>query len=74
MTPTFHRAYDKYLMAITPDYEIVISEQMIDGTKDEKTQHYLIGLQHKNILLPDKFAPDVNLLAMHYELFLKSIS
>ena len=74
MTPTFHRAYDKYLMAITPDYEIVISEQMIDGTKDEKVQHYLIGLQHKKILLPNKFAPDVDLLAMHHELFLKYIS
>lgn len=74
MTPTFHRAYDKYLMAVTPDYEIVISEQMIDGTKDEEVQHYLIGLQHKKILLPNKFAPDVDLLAMHHELFLKSIS
>ena len=74
MTPTFHRAYDKYLMAVTPDYEIVVSEQMIDGTKDEKVQHYLIGLQHKKILLPNKFAPDVDLLAMHHELFLKYIS
>ncbi|MBO4821237.1 MAG: HNH endonuclease [Prevotella sp.] len=74
MTPTFHRAYDKYLMAVTPDFEIVISEQMIEGTKDVKTQQYLIGLQHKKILLPDKFAPDVDLLAMHHELFLKSIS
>ncbi len=27
MTHTFHRAYDKYLMAITPDYDIVVSDQ-----------------------------------------------
>lgn len=72
MTPTFHRAYDKYLIAITPDYEIVISEQMINGAKDEQTQRYLVGLQHKKMLMPEKFAPDVELLAQHYESYLKS--
>ena len=72
MTPTFHRAYDKYLMAITPDYEIVISEKMIDGAKDEKTQCYLVSLQHKKMLMPEKFAPDVELLAQHYDAYLKT--
>lgn len=38
MTATFHRAYDKYLMAITPDYEIAISEQMIEGANDVQTR------------------------------------
>ena len=73
MTPTFHRAYDKFLMAITPDYEIVISEQMIDGAKDEQTQCYLMGLQHKKMLMPEKFTPDVDLLARHHEQYLKSM-
>ena len=73
MTPTFHLAYDKYLIAITPDYEIVISEQMIDGAKDEQTRHYLVGLQHKKMLMPEKFAPDIDLLAQHYESYLKSV-
>lgn len=72
MTPTFHCAYDKYLMAITPDYEIVISEKMIDGAKDEKTQCYLASLQHKKILMPEKFAPNVELLAQHYDVYLKA--
>ena len=73
MTPTFHRAYDKYLIAITPDYEIVISEQMIERTKDEQTQRYLAGLQHKKILMPEKFAPDVEFLAKHHESYIKSV-
>lgn len=72
MTPTFHRAYDKYLMAITPDYEIAISEQMIEGANDVQTQHYLAGLQHKKMLMPEKFAPDVELLAQHYETYVKT--
>lgn len=66
MTPTFHRAYDKYLVAITPDFEIVISEQMIDGAKDEQTQSYLTSLQNKKILMPEKFAPDKQLIDKHY--------
>ena len=72
MTPTFHRAYDKYLVAITPDYEIVVSEQMIDGAKDEQTHNYLASLQHKKMLLPEKFIPDIELLAQHYEANLKA--
>ena len=72
MTPTFYRAYDKYLLAITPDYEIVVSGQMIDGAKDEHTQCYLASLQHKKMLMPEKFAPDVELLAQHYDAYLKA--
>ena len=74
MTPTFHGAYDKYLMAVTPDYEIVISEMMIEGAKDVETQRFLVGLQHRRILMPEKFAPDVELLAQHYESYLKSLT
>lgn len=72
MTPTFHRAYDKFLMAITPDYEIIISEQMIDGAQDEQTKYYLSSLKNKKMLMPEKFAPDVELLAQHYEDYLKA--
>lgn len=72
MTPTFHRAYDKYLMAITPDYEIIISEQMIEGAKDEQTKGYLSSLQHKKMLMPEKFAPDRDFLSRHLEDYLKA--
>ena len=69
MTTTFHRAYDKYLMAITPDYEIVVSDQMMDGTKDEDFRIYLLGIQGRKIHMPDKFMPSHELLAIHYEEF-----
>ena len=73
MTPTFHRAYDKYLMAITPDYEIVVSEQMIEGAKDTQTQRYLAGLQHKKMLMPEKFAPNRDFLSRHFEDYLQRL-
>jgi putative restriction endonuclease len=72
MTSTFHRAYDKFLMAITPDHEIVISEQLLGSAQDEHTRRFLAGLQHKKMLMPEKFAPDVELLALHYELYRKA--
>jgi putative restriction endonuclease len=67
MTSSFHRAYDNYLMAITPDYEIIVSDQFVSNTKDDDFRTYLIGLIGRKIHMPDKFAPDQDLLALHYE-------
>lgn len=67
MNAFFHKAYDKYLMAITPDFEIVISGQMIDNTIEKSFRDYLISINGKPILMPEKFAPDKNLLSIHYE-------
>jgi len=72
MNVLFHRAYDKYLMAVTPEFEIIISEVMINGAMEEKYKNYLIGLQHKKIMMPEKFSPDVDLLAQHYEDYCKN--
>lgn len=66
MNPLFHRAYDKFLIAITPDYKIVISEQMISSAKEEKFRNYLKELQGRSIIMPEKFSPDIDLLAIHY--------
>lgn len=67
MNPLFHRAYDKFLMAISPDYKIIISEQMMSGAKEDKFRDYLKKIQGQSIIMPEKFSPDVNLLAIHYE-------
>ncbi len=70
MTPFFHRAYDTNLMAITPDYEIIISDKLIDDNKSKKeTTDYLASLNHQTILLPSKFYPDKALLDRHYQEF-----
>ena len=67
MNPLFHRAYDKYLMAVNPDFKIVISEQMMDGINDETFRNYLHNIHGREIKMPEKFIPDKNLLAKHYE-------
>jgi len=70
MTQTFHRAYDSFLMAITPDFKIIVSEKMLDSTTDEDFRDYLIGIQGRKMHMPDKFAPAQELLALHYDEFL----
>lgn len=67
MNPLFHRAYDKYLFAVTPDGTVVISEQLIEGAKDEAFRLYLQSKQGSSIIMPEKFSPDRDLLARHYE-------
>lgn len=67
MNVFFHRAYDKYLMTINPNYEIIISEQLIDGTGEDAFRNYLMSIQHRHMLMPEKFAPDAIFLEQHYE-------
>ena len=69
MTPTFHRAYDKFLMAITPDYEIVLSDEMLIRTQDKNTLIYLNNIQGQRIRMPEKFAPERDFLSQHYNDF-----
>ena len=71
MNPLFHRAYDKYLIGITPDYIIEVSEQMMESVKEEMFRSYLKELHHSGIYIPEKFSPDKDLLAIHYECYKK---
>jgi putative restriction endonuclease len=67
MNSLFHKAFDRFLFTVTPDYKIEISKQMIDGTDDNSFRNYLLSIKDKNIIMPEKFYPDKNLLAIHYE-------
>ena len=67
MNPLFHKAFDNFLFTVTPDYKIEISEQMIDGANETSFRDYLLSIKENNIIMPEKFYPDKNLLAIHYE-------
>lgn len=67
----FHRAYDNFLMAITPDYTIVISDRFIAETDDELLKKYLNSLNGRTINLPSKFHPRKDFLDYHYQKYIK---
>lgn len=66
----FHKAYDKYLIAITPDYNIIISDEMIEKTEDSSFKNYLLELRNKKLLLPNRFYPKREFLDCHYQKYL----
>ncbi|HBC28292.1 MAG TPA: restriction endonuclease [Prevotellaceae bacterium] len=71
LNPLFHKAYDNYLITITPDYNIIISEELIENTEDKTFKEYLLGLQNKKLVLPNRFYPKPDFLDYHYQKYLK---
>lgn len=67
MNPLFHKAFDNFLFTVTPDYTIEISEQMFETTENDSFRNYLNSINGNNIIMPEKFNPDKDLLAIHYE-------
>jgi putative restriction endonuclease len=66
MNPFFHRAYDKHLMAITPDCSVLISEELLGNVSENSFYVYLKEIHGKKIVMPDRFLPDRDLLETHY--------
>lgn len=67
----FHKAYDKHLIAITPNYRVIISDELIDKAEDESLRSYLASLKNKKLILPNRFYPKPDFLDYHYQKFLQ---
>lgn len=76
LSATFHKAFDNFLVTITPDYKFKISDKMYSiqqkDTQSSMTLDYLRNLDNKNIILPNRFLPNKDFLAKHYEQFKKN--
>ena len=60
------------LLGISRDYEKWISDTFSGerpGGVPEETREYILGFNHKKIVLPRRFLPNRDLLAQHYEHF-----
>ena len=71
----FHKAYDENLIGISPDYEIFVSEEFF-GTKLKEvgvsTKEYLREFNNRKLIMPKRFLPDRDLLAIHFENYKKN--
>ena len=70
MNSFFHKAYDKYLLAISPDLLIIVSEELFQSATEESFFNYLKEINGRKILTPDRFFPQKELLALHYNEFI----
>lgn len=70
----FHKAYDDNLIGISPDYEIFVSDKFF-GAKldsvDSSTKEYIKSINHRKLIMPKRFLPDRDLLAIHFEKYHK---
>ena len=66
----FHKAYDENFIGISPDYEIFVSDKFF-GAKlkevDDSTKEYMRGFNKRKLIMPKRFLPDRDLLAIHFE-------
>jgi putative restriction endonuclease len=76
MNYLFHKAYDEYLLGISPDYDIIISDKFF-GEKlkdvDSKTLDYVRSFNNRKIIMPKRFLPNRDLLADHFTKFKQQI-
>lgn len=70
MNSFFHKAYDKYLLAISPDLLIIVSEELFQSATEESFFNYLKEINGRKILTPDRFFPQKELLALRYNEFI----
>ena len=69
----FHKAYDKYYIGVSPDYEVFISDKLIAECNMQSNLKSFFEQYHKTkIHLPDKFLPNRDMLFIHFDKFLKN--
>ena len=69
----FHKAYDENLLGISPDYEVFISDQFFGERLkevDSETMNYFKGFNRHKLILPRRFSPDRDMLALHFEKYM----
>jgi putative restriction endonuclease len=70
-----HRAFDQYLVAVTPDYGVAVSPRLLED-EDGPMLDLLKGFDGTAIVLPQRRShrPDIERLAARYERFLEAAS
>ena len=66
----FHKAYDENLLGISPDYEVFISDKFFGERLKEvnpTTMNYIRSFDRQKLILPRRFSPDRDMLALHFE-------
>jgi putative restriction endonuclease len=63
------KAFDKYLITITPNLKLKVSKKLKDESKNKTMVENFIQLDGHEIKLPKKFLPDEKLLLQHNKVF-----
>jgi putative restriction endonuclease len=69
LAATFDRAFDRYLMSVTPDLEIRISKQLLNSSS-KSTRDYFAPYHGRRLRDATHLSPDPALLRQHNEQFI----
>ena len=59
------KAFDRGLITINSNYEIIISSQLKNTNMDQDTKGWFMKYDHREIIKPDKFLPDPKFIEYH---------
>ncbi len=71
----FHAAYDRHFIGITPDYQIIVREDLLYEIDGPMLRHGIQEIHNRQLILPKKQLekPDRDRLALRFEQFRKAI-
>lgn len=67
LSPLYDKAFDKGLITIQPDYEIILSRELKEHSHEDFYKQSFQIIEHKKILLPDEHRPRPDFLQYHYD-------
>ncbi len=59
------KAFDRGLITITKDYNILVASKLKEAVMDEETSRWIGFYDKKEITLPDKFKPSQKFIEYH---------
>ena len=67
LSPLYDRAFDKGLIGIMPNYEIVLSRELKEHSKEDFYLQSFAKIEHKKLILPGEHIPRPDFLQYHQD-------
>ena len=67
LSPLYDKAFDKGLITIQPDYEIVLSRELKEHSKEDFFKQSFLTVEHQRIILPEEHMPRPDFLQYHFD-------
>lgn len=67
LSPLYDKAFDKGLIGIQPDYEIVVSKELKEHSHEDFFISSFAPIEHKKLILPEEHQPRPAFLQYHYD-------
>lgn len=67
LSPLYDKAFDTGLIGIMPDYEIVLSKELIEHRNEDYFKNSFATINHSKIVLPEEHKPNPAFLQYHLD-------